>query len=428
MTFIVVVIRAGLLTGVVLMCALHPAVAAGVGSQSVAPIQAPPLKVFLDCGNCFQDFLRADVTFLDYVRDRSEADVHVLITNVETGGGGREYTLAFTGLKALAGTDRTLRTVTSRADPEDIVRRQLANALRLGMLNYMAAEGVPSHLGISVELGAPKNRAAPAGDRWNNWVFSVRGSASFEGEESSRETQLVGSLSADRITPQWKITFGSDFEQETEEFDLDEDDPVKVNRREREFEWLVVKALGEHWSVGATGDVESSTFENIKLSVAAAPAVEYNVFRYSSYTRRQLRTLYAVGAERREYYEMTLFDKLEETLPAHSLALIFEQRERWGSLEARAEWSQYLHQLDKSRFEVEAEFSLRVARGLSVGAQVNASRIRDQLSLPARGASPEEVLLRLRRLQSGYEYDVGMSVTYSFGSIFSSVINPRFGR
>jgi len=427
-TSIVVVIRACLLTGVVPMCALHPAVAAGVGSQSAAPTQAPPLKVFLDCGNCFQDFLRADVTFLDYVRDRSEADVHVLITNVETGGGGREYTLAFTGLKALAGTDRTLRTVTSRDDPEDIVRRQLATALRLGMLNYMAAEGVPSHLGISVELGAPENRAAPAGDRWNTWVFSVRGSASFEGEESSRETQLVGSLSADRITPQWKITFGSDFEQETEEFDLDEDDPVKVNRREREFEWLVAKALGEHWSVGATGEVESSTFENIKLSVAAAPAVEYNVFPYSSYTRRQLRTLYAIGAERREYYEVTLFGKLEETLPAHSLALIFEQRERWGSLEARAVWSQYLHELDKSRFEVEAEFSLRVARGLSVGAQVNASRIRDQLSLPARGASPEEVLLRLRRLQSGYEYDVGMSVTYSFGSIFSSVINPRFGR
>ena len=71
---------------------------------------------------------------------------------------------------------------------------------------------------------------------------------------------------------------------------------------------------------------------------------------------------------------------------------------------------------------------MRVTRGLSVDAEVNASRIRDQLSLPARGASAEEILLRLRRLQSGYEYQFGISVTYTFGSIFSSIVNPRFGQ
>ena len=159
----------------------------------------------------------------------------------------------------------------------------------------------------------------------------------------------------------------------------------------------MVKALGEHWSIGAQGDVESSTFDNIKLSVSAAPAVEFNVFPYSAYTRRQLRALYAIGVSRSRYYEETLFGKTEETLPKHELSLTFEQRERWGSLEARVEWSQYLHDLDKSRLEVEGEVSLRLARGLSVGAELNASRIRDQLSLPARGATPEEVLLRLRQ-------------------------------
>ena len=69
-----------------------------------------------------------------------------------------------------------------------------------------------------------------------------------------------------------------------------------------------------------------------------------------------------------------------------------------------------------------------MARGLSIGAELNASRIRDQLSLPARGASPEEILLRQRQLQSGYEYYFGANITYSFGSIFSSIVNPRFGQ
>jgi hypothetical protein len=255
----------------------------------------------------------------------------------------------------------------------------------------------------------------------------VRGSASFDGEESSRERQIGASASADRITPLWKTTLGIEIDHETEEFDLDEDNPVKVVRRERDFRWLVVQGLGEHWSIGAQGEIESSTFENTKFSISGAPAVEYNVFPYSMHIRRQLRALYGVGVNYARYYEETLFRKTEETLPQHELSVTFEQRERWGSLQARVEWSQYLTDLSKSRLQTDGEFSVRLARGLSVTSELSASRIRDQLSIPARGATPEEVLLRLRRLQSGYEYSFSMSLTYTFGSIFSSVVNPRFG-
>jgi hypothetical protein len=54
--------------------------------------------------------------------------------------------------------------------------------------------------------------------------------------------------------------------------------------------------------------------------------------------------------------------------------------------------------------------------------------IRDQLSIPRRGITSEEVLLRLRRLRSGYEYDFQLGLTYTFGSIFNTIVNPRFGR
>ena len=417
----------GVLFASVLLC--FPLASRGAASIDQAPAMVPPqLKVFLDCEGCFADFLRAEVTFVDYVRDRGEADVHVLITSIETGSGGREYTAAFTGLKTHAGTDRTIRTVTTRNDTEDIVRRQLANALRVGVLNYMVATSVPANLAVSVKLGAADRDAAPTTDKWNHWVFSVRGSAAFSGEESSRQTEWGGRASADRITPNWKISFGAEFDNETEEFDLDEDEPVRAERSERDFNFLAVKALGEHWSAGGLAEIESSTFDNLELAVAAAPAVEFNVFPYSAYTRRQLRAFYAIGVKSLRYNELTLFLKTEETLPLHEVALTFEPRERWGTLLARGQWSQYLHQLDKSRFEVEADVSVRVTRGLSIGAELNASRIRDQIFLPARGASPEEILLRQRQLLSGYEYDFGVSITYSFGSIFSSIVNPRFGQ
>jgi hypothetical protein len=393
-----------------------------------APARPGLLKVYLDCENCFAAFLRTEVAFVDYVRDRAEADVHALITSAETGAGGREYTAHFTGLGRLANVVEELRTVTTTSDSEDIVRRQLATMLRAGLLRYVIGDGVPAELTLSVALDREERPSAGGRDAWNSWVFSLRGAAALQSEESSRETQVGVSASADRITPDWKITVGAELEHETEEFDLDEDEPVSVERRERDVDWLVVKSLGEHWSAGASGELESSTFNNIKLRTAAAPAVEYNLFPYSAYTRRQLRLLYAVGVESNQYYEPTLFGEIEETLPRHEFSVAYEQRERWGTIDTRTEWSQYLHDLDKTRLEVEGRVALRLVRGLSVGAEINASRIRDQLSLPARDATPEEILLRLRQLQSGYELQFGLSVTYSFGSIFSSIVNPRFGQ
>jgi hypothetical protein len=408
---------------------LLPAAAPLAAAQDKPP-SAPQLKVFLDCGgnNCFEAFLRSEIEFVDYVRDRTEAEVHVLITQAETGSGGTEFTAAFIGAGRFQKIAETLKTVTTTSDTEDVIRRQLATTMRVGLLRFITRDAVPSQLGVTVRLGSEEKRPAVTGDRWNNWVFSLQGSMAFEGEESSRQRELSGGISADRITPDWKITLGAEVDHEREEFDLDEDDPVEVERRERDFNWLVVKGLTEHWSIGGRGEIESSTFENTKFAFAAAPAVEFNVFPYSMYTRRQLRAQYAVGVRSIRYYEETLFGKTEETRPLHEASLTFEQQEPWGSLEARMEWSQYLHDLSKTRLEVEGDLSVRLARGLSLGAEISASRIRDQISLPARGATPEEILLRLRQLQSGYEYGLSVSLTYTFGSIFSSVVNPRFGQ
>ncbi len=46
-------------------------------------------RVFLDCGACDFNYLRQEIQFVDYVRDRTDADVHVLATTQRTGGRGR---------------------------------------------------------------------------------------------------------------------------------------------------------------------------------------------------------------------------------------------------------------------------------------------------------------------------------------------------
>src|SRR5512139_1491221 len=68
------------------------------------PVQTPQrtseaLRVFLDCQTyCDFDFFRTEIAFVNFVRDRKDADVHILITSQRTGSGGSEYTLKFIGL------------------------------------------------------------------------------------------------------------------------------------------------------------------------------------------------------------------------------------------------------------------------------------------------------------------------------------------
>ncbi len=74
--------------------------------------QSPPkLRVYLDCNYCDFDFMRTEVTFVDYVRNRQDAQVHILETDQATGGGGTEFTLHFLGQGRLAALSDTLKYV-----------------------------------------------------------------------------------------------------------------------------------------------------------------------------------------------------------------------------------------------------------------------------------------------------------------------------
>jgi hypothetical protein len=420
------------LFGVLSLAAEGPSFASPTPGDAAMPGRSQAgtrLRVFLDCGNCFADFLRDEITWVDFVRQPQDADVHILSSDRETGGGGRELVLRFVGRGRFADAATELRVVSQVAASENERRAQVLRTVAVGLLGYAAREGLPSGLDISVrpQAAVAPRQAPAAGDRWNLWVFSVGTGASLDAEEANREVQWNLNLTADRITDRWKLAFGAGFDEQRQTFDLDEDDPLEVKRTERNAEWFVARSLGPHWSLGFDGEAESSTFDNTSFSVDAAPAVEFSVFPYEQYATRQLVVQYQLGVEHARYTEVTLFDRLKETRARHELSANLDQRQPWGSVEAGIEWSQYLHDRSKYRLEVDGELSLRIVRGLSVEFEANASRIRDQLSLPRRSATSEEVLLRLRELQSGYEVSLSVGVTYSFGSLFNNVVNPRFG-
>ena len=372
----------------------------------------------------------SEIKWVDFVRQREDADVHLLSTSSETGGGGREVALRFVGAGRFQGVDQELRAVSLPGDTEDMRRRGVLSAVIVGLLNYAARGGLPADLSVSVKAQTPDAAAQTRTDPWNFWVFSLESSASVDAEESNQ---------------QWSWDFGDKRRPGDGALDAELRRAVSITKRKirperggrgaarghaarERCEWFVAKSLGDHWSAGSRAMFGSSTFDNRVPASASRPDRIQRASRIAEYTTRQLRLQYTDRRGTIHYDEVTLFGKLRETNPAHALSVTLDQRQPWGTLEARVEWSQYLHDLSKYRLEVEATSRLRIARGLSLNFDGSASRVRDQLSLPRRDATPEEVLLRLRELQSDYELSFDIGIRYSFGSIFNNIVNPRFGR
>ena len=383
--------------------------------------------LYLDCRDlfCEPDFYRQEIPFVDHVRDRTAADVHVLVTQQQTGGGGDAYTLAFYGQRRFEGVSDTLTLVLPQGSTEDERRRALARRIRLGLARYLAR--TPEGEQAALTLVSPGPAATPrvTRDPWNAWVFETEAQIALERERSSSETELDLDLRADRITEHWKtrMRIGEDYEDES--FDIDGERITSV-RRDFSGSVLQVRSLGRHWSAGVRLGAGSSTFRNQRLGIVLAPALEYDLYPYEEATRRQLYIQYSVGGRYFRYQDTTVYFKTRETLPFESLHLSYMQKQPWGSLEAQVAGYHFLHDLGKSRLNFNAGASIRIIKGLAFEFSGQYSVIHDQLYLPKGDLTREEVLLRQTQLATGYQANVYAGLSYTFGSVFNNVVNPRF--
>ena len=81
----------------------------------------------------------------------------------------------------------------------------------------------------------------------------------------------------------------------------------------------------------------------------------------------------------------------------------------------------------KTGFNAASALIIRLFKGFSFNIFTELSRTRDQIYLPKGEATTEEILVRQRQLATGYQYFLNFGISYSFGSIFNNIVNPRFG-
>jgi hypothetical protein len=395
-----------------------------MAQEPAADTTAQALFVFLDCNgpNCDFDHFRREIAWVNWVRDRQDGDVHLLVTTERTGGGGWHYTLDYIGLSAFEGVNKSLSYTSDPDDTDTEVRESLTQTMALGLVQFVEVTPLASQLRVVYE--APEGAVLERDERdpWNLWVFRIGVDGSIEGEASQREYSLGGSARADRVSENFKINFSFSGHYDREEFEIEDEDDAGIVTVDTIIDvsedytarLTTVWSLTDHWSAGGTATANRSTFLN-------------NIFPYDESTRRQLTLRYALEVARFDYELETVEGKMDEILPRHSMLVSVAVQQPWGEIHGSVEGIQYLHDPATHRINTFANFEYRLFRGFNFDVFAQFSRIKDQFFLPSEELTEEEVLLERRQRETDFRFDIGIGFSYRFGSKFANIVNPRMG-
>jgi len=397
--------------------------------QQNSTLEHTAFPVYIDCRthHCDLDYFRTEITFIDYVRDQEDADVHVLITTQQTGSGGTEFTLNFIGRNGFSDVGDVLTTSSGQTDTDDEVRKRLVQVLKAGLVPFV--NRTPLLEQISVSYAAPKDRQVstqPEDDPWNYWVFRTGINGNGSGEDRFKYIRGHGSLTATRTTEDWKMIYHMSGARTSQTFTFTSGAQEKDVQENYNYYVLVVKSLGEHWSAGFRSFGQRSTISNYDLSVDIGPALEYNIFPYSQSTQKQMTIQYAIGLAYYDYTESTIFNKMDEKLTRQSLGVALRFNQPWGEVNTSLEGANYLYDFSKLNLQMGGNVDVRIFRGLSVRLGGHINLVRDQLNLARGDASNEDVLLKRKELATDWRYFFHYGISYTFGSIYNNVVNPRF--
>ena len=378
------------------------------------------LNVFMSAS----DYLRKEIPYVNYVRDIKDAGVYIISTNQTTGSGGSEFSYFLVGQNENAGMRDTLKFVSSPDETQDEIRIKEVRTIKMGLMRYVAKTPLSKYMTIG--FSEPLSETVSS-DKWDSWVFSSSIYGYLQGQKTYSQRYLSGNISASRVTKDWKINIRSNLSQSNDKYVIDDTTTILSSSSSKSVNALIVKSISEHWSIGGTTRIGASKYNNDRFIVSIMPGIEYDLFPYSESTRRQLRILYTAGYSFVNYIDTTIYDKIREPLWSHSLTASYEVVQKWGNIDFSVGYSNYLKDWTKNNLYVSGFLTLRIAKGLSINLGGSASLIHDQLGL-AKGDVPlDQILLQRKEMATQYSYFTSFGLTYTFGSIYNNVVNPRFG-
>lgn len=391
------------------------------------------LSVFIEGRMIDFNYIRSNITFVDFVNDSKIADLHVIISRKSTGGGGSEYSLAYYGKDFEQISDFKLSCFTYSFETEVQTREKLTSSLKAGLMPYLNERNGLSSIQITklTDENEKENSQAsdqPTVDKWKNWVFRIGLQGGFSGEEQKKNHNYYLDLSIRKITDQWKIeSMYRYYRRESKITNIEDDvkEVIKSLRLTKDATINYVYSLNDNWSAGLFSKGSQSTYLNKKMSLSLTPALQYNFFPWAEIDRRRFTVTYKVGPSYNEYYETTILAKDKEWLWAQSIDISLEQVETWGDIEIDIEGGHFFPDFENYYYKAGFEIAFRISKGLSFTVEIQAQSIHNQRYLPESELSVEDLLLNIRKPPTEFEYSGKIGIRFQFGSIYNNIVNER---
>ena len=203
-------------------------------------------------------YIKKEVPFINYVRDKEVADLIIIDTRQETGSGGSEITFFIEGQFRCSGVMDTVKFYISPDDTEEEIRSKQVRLLKMVLMRYIIGTPLEEFVDITFSESISEEVSS---DKWNNWVFETAIYGSLDGRESLKSSTLGTDLNADWVTSEWKINIGLNYDRSYTVYDYGDIHTSNTNKFTN-VSGDVVKSLSNHWSVGLSADFFNSIYSN----------------------------------------------------------------------------------------------------------------------------------------------------------------------
>lgn len=386
------------------------------------------LRVYLDCQSyCDQSFIKREIPFVDYVNDRFQSNIYILVNSQTTGSGGRNYNLQFVGQENFKGVVDTLSYIRESTATDDEDRQLMVQTLKMGLVKYIARTDKGNDLQITYNNPAQDvtTTETPEKDPWNLWVFNLRVNGYLNGDRNYSSNSFSTGASASRVTEELKTSTSISYSLNENRYG-EGVDAFRFTNRNYYGSNTTVWSITNHLSTGFYASAQKSDYANYDSYLALSPAVEYNLFPYSESNNHYVGFMYKVGPRYFDYKEETIFFETSELRFQQEISLDLSFNQKWGQISGSASFGHYFHDFAKNRLSFSTYTNLRLFKGLSLTFNGYYAFQRDQLNIVKGDITNEDLLTRRRQLNSNFSFYTSFGIQYRFGSLFNNVVNPRF--
>lgn len=95
------------------------------------------IDIYLDCIACDMEYIKENLTVVNYSHEPNTTDIHVMVTYLQTGSGGKEFLMEFVGRQRFKNKIDTLKFSTSPELSADELRMELLSMLEVGLVPFL---------------------------------------------------------------------------------------------------------------------------------------------------------------------------------------------------------------------------------------------------------------------------------------------------